>query len=75
MLSIVIPGVDCQEAAERLAGAGIAVRAGLHCAPLAHRSAGTLDSGTVRLSVSALNRPGEMDAAARALRHMIRAGK
>lgn len=75
VLSIVIPGVDCQEAAERLAGAGIAVRAGLHCAPLAHRSAGTLDSGTVRLSVSALNRPGEMDAAARVLRHMIRTGK
>ena len=29
---------------------GIAVRAGLHCAPLAHESAGTLDTGTVRIS-------------------------
>ena len=29
---------------------GIAVRAGLHCAPLAHESAGTLATGTVRLS-------------------------
>jgi selenocysteine lyase/cysteine desulfurase len=29
---------------------GIAVRAGLHCAPLAHESAGTLETGTVRLS-------------------------
>ena len=28
----------------------IALRAGLHCAPLAHRSAGTLDTGTVRVS-------------------------
>jgi len=26
------------------------VRAGLHCAPLAHESAGTLDTGTVRIS-------------------------
>lgn len=42
--------LDCEEAAERLSQAGIAVRAGLHCAPLAHRSAGTLDTGTVRIS-------------------------
>ena len=37
-------------AAEELADMGIAVRAGLHCAPLAHESAGTLDTGTVRIS-------------------------
>ena len=41
---------DCEEMAADLAGQGIAVRAGLHCAPLAHESAGTLDSGTVRIS-------------------------
>ena len=41
---------DCEELADRLARRGIAVRAGLHCAPLAHRSAGTLESGTVRVS-------------------------
>ena len=45
-----LPGMDCQEAARMLAQRGIAVRAGLHCAPLAHESAGTLDSGTVRIS-------------------------
>ena len=45
-----VPPMDCQEAANRLAGQGIAVRAGLHCAPLAHQSAGTLETGTVRLS-------------------------
>ena len=44
------PGLDCEEAAEKLARQGIAVRAGLHCAPLAHESAGTLDTGTVRIS-------------------------
>ena len=43
-------GLDCEEAAERLAKQGIAVRAGLHCAPLAHESAGTLETGTVRVS-------------------------
>ena len=43
-------GMDCEEAAERLAKQGIAVRAGLHCAPTAHESAGTLDTGTIRVS-------------------------
>ena len=41
---------DCEEAARLLGMAGIACRAGLHCAPLAHESAGTLETGTVRLS-------------------------
>ena len=41
---------DCEEIAEFLGSRGIAVRAGLHCAPLAHESAGTLERGTVRVS-------------------------
>ena len=45
-----VPEGDCEEFAERLAQQGIAVRAGLHCAPLAHESTGTLDTGTVRVS-------------------------
>ncbi|MBQ7341508.1 MAG: aminotransferase class V-fold PLP-dependent enzyme [Oscillospiraceae bacterium] len=45
-----VPPRDCQEFSEALAGRGIAVRGGLHCAPLAHQSAGTLESGTVRVS-------------------------
>ncbi len=45
-----LPGVDCETGADLLRRQGIAVRAGLHCAPLAHESAGTLSSGTVRIS-------------------------
>lgn len=45
-----VPGTDCEEAAAILAERGIAVRAGLHCAPLAHESAGTAKTGTVRVS-------------------------
>jgi selenocysteine lyase/cysteine desulfurase len=45
-----LPGMDCEEAAAWFAGRGIAIRAGLHCAPYAHESAGTLDTGTVRVS-------------------------
>ena len=44
-------GLDCEEAAAILAGKGIAVRSGLHCAPFAHESAGTLETGTVRVSI------------------------
>ena len=45
-----LPHMDCEEAAQILAKQGFAVRAGLHCAPLAHESAGTLNTGTVRIS-------------------------
>lgn len=45
-----LPEGDCEELAQALAQKGIAVRAGLHCAPTAHESAGTLETGTVRVS-------------------------
>lgn len=45
-----VPNRDCEETAKALAERGIAVRAGFHCAALAHESAGTLQTGTVRLS-------------------------
>ena len=45
-----LPRGDCEEMAALLAKENIAVRAGLHCAPLAHASAGTLETGTVRVS-------------------------
>ena len=45
-----VPAEDCEELAEKLGRQGIAVRAGLHCAPLAHESAGTGGTGTVRIS-------------------------
>ena len=41
---------DCEETAQWLAERKVAVRAGAHCAPLAHESAGTLETGTVRVS-------------------------
>ena len=52
VLSFRLRTMDCEEAAQRLAEYGVCVRSGLHCAPTAHRSAGTLETGTVRLSLS-----------------------
>lgn len=60
VLSFTSENLDCEEIARLLGQRGIAVRAGLHCAPLAHESAGTLGSGTVRVSFSAFNTPEEV---------------
>lgn len=43
--------------------ANICVRAGLHCAPLAHETIGTSAAGTVRFSFGAFNSEAEVDAA------------
>ncbi len=71
-LSFVVDGWDCEELGELLAQRGIAVRAGLHCAPLAHRTAGTLETGTVRLSVSAFNTPEQAAQTAAEVQSIIR---
>jgi cysteine desulfurase / selenocysteine lyase len=42
------------------------VRAGLHCAPYAHKHLGTFPNGTVRLSVGLLTTAEEMREAAAA---------
>jgi selenocysteine lyase/cysteine desulfurase len=54
-----VSNADCEKTAEILAESGIAVRAGLHCAPLAHESAGTLQTGTVRISFGHDANPGQ----------------
>lgn len=66
-----IPKGDCEETAQRLAEAGIAVRAGYHCAALAHESAGTLETGTVRVSFGLDASPAQTEALLRAM-HRIR---
>ena len=61
VVSFTIQGWDTEELGDALAEEGVAVRAGFHCAPLAHRSADTLDTGTVRISFSAFNSEKEID--------------
>ena len=62
-----LPNGDCEEFAEKLASKGVAVRAGLHCAPLAHESAGTLKTGTVRVSFGHDAAPWQTEAFLRAI--------
>lgn len=72
VLSFTVEGRDCEEVGEALAAAGVAVRSGLHCAPLAHRSAGTLETGTVRASFSAFNTETELAVFLRAMDRIAR---
>ncbi len=48
----------------------IAVRGGLHCAPLMHQALGTQDNGLVRVSFSHFNSKAEIDELLRALREI-----
>jgi len=70
VLSFCMKGRDCEEVGEALGGRGIALRAGLHCAPLAHETAGTLETGTLRASVSAFNTRQEVDQFLQALQDL-----
>ena len=55
ILCFTVDGFSASEIGDALDRRGICVRAGLHCAPSAHQVIGTITSGTVRASFSALN--------------------
>jgi selenocysteine lyase/cysteine desulfurase len=61
--------------AERLAQAGFALRAGLHCAPLAHDTAGTLETGTIRVSPGPFSTRADVQALARTLKDLLESEK
>ena len=69
-----LPTGDCEQTAEFLGKRGICVRAGLHCAPLAHRSAGTLETGTVRVSYGHDAAPWQTGELVQVLEEMTRKG-
>jgi len=52
VLSFNISGINSVAVANELNRYSVAVRAGLHCAPFAHKRLGTIDCGTVRLAPS-----------------------
>ncbi len=57
--------------AKKLAENNIAVRSGLHCAPLAHKQIKTLLTGTVRVSPSVFNTKADIDALIFTLKRVI----
>lgn len=72
VLSFRLWDYDCEEAAQLLGARGICLRSGLHCAPLAHRSAGTQDTGTVRASFSPFTTSAELEGFAEGLGELLR---
>ena len=69
VVSITIDGRDPGDIARALdRDFGIACRASLHCAPVAHQTLGTYPEGTVRLSMSYFNTRDDVQEAVRALR-------
>lgn len=63
-----IEGIDSSEVAYRLdTEYGIAVRPGLHCAPLAHKTIGTEKVGAVRFGVGPFNKKTDILTAVKAL--------
>ena len=54
IVSCVMTGVGSDSAGNIFSERGIAVRAGLQCAPLAHKFLGTFPAGTIRFSVNCL---------------------
>lgn len=61
ILSFNYSDYQSEKTAQLLADRGIAVRAGLHCSPLAHRAFNTTDRGTVRISPSVFTKQYECE--------------
>lgn len=63
--------IDCEILCEALGRAGIAVRGGMHCAPCAHETVGTYESGTVRFSFSPFHTDRDILSAAERFRRCV----
>lgn len=71
VLSFNIEGWEAEDVAAVLQhNYGIQVRAGLHCAPLAHRTIGTHPAGTVRVSPGFFTEPHEIEQLIQAVRNI-----
>ena len=66
-----INGIESAETA-RLIGDNFAVRAGYHCAPLAHRALGSENGGSVRVSFGYFNTRREMKKLTDKIMHIMR---
>ncbi len=72
ILSFNVKNMHSEQVASLLSDDGIAVRAGLHCAPLAHKSFNTLKSGTIRVSPSIFTEKNHIDFLINSLRKIAK---
>jgi selenocysteine lyase/cysteine desulfurase len=71
VLSFNVGDVPSEVIGRELGERGVAVRAGLHCAPAAHRFMGTLEQGAVRVCPSAFSNMNEINGFVLALLKII----
>lgn len=75
ILSFTVDGLDSGELAAWLDREhGLMLRAGLHCAPAAHRRLGTYPDGALRLGIGPFNTEGDIDTLIEAVGHAARQG-
>jgi cysteine desulfurase family protein len=68
VVSLAVEGMDAAALSRSLFEKhGIVTRSGLHCSPLAHKTAGTFPEGTTRFSFGRATRPAEIDTILEAL--------
>ena len=71
LLLLGFDGISPSEVAEKLSDHGICTRAGMHCAPMAHRALGT-GGDALRISFSAMNTSAEVEAFTYILQTILR---
>lgn len=71
VISFIAPYSDNSVLAKRLSEQGIALRYGLHCAPSAHETLGTLKTGTIRLSVGYFTSENDINCTLKAIDEMV----
>ncbi len=72
VLSMIPEEIGPDAFADALNANGVAVRTGLHCAPTAHRTAGTISTGTLRFSFSPFNTEQQIDRAAEICKKILK---
>ena len=72
VVSVCFEKADCVDVANELGSSyGVAVRGGLHCSPLAHKTLGTAGCGALRFSVGAFNSEEDVEKALHYLKKII----
>lgn len=71
VLSFTVDGLPSETVGRELAALGVAVRAGLHCAPSAHRLMGTLEDGAVRICPSVFSTQADIAGMVRAVKKIL----
>ena len=72
LLSFNLKDLGSEEAASALSEQGIAVRAGLHCCPAAHKAFGTATSGTVRICPSVYTTKANLEYFVNCVRYILK---